>query len=367
VLTLNYTSNLDICITDLPYTWRDTIFQAGTTSGHYIFTRQSASGCDSIVTLNLTVNQPAATNISATIEQGKTYNENGFNIPQQNNTGTFTFTQNLQTAHGCDSTVTLTLTVVNNVTIEVQPAPEICGDAADFTVQYSAFDIRSVAVSFDDKMQAAGFVDINKQYTNNQSITIPLPQNIRPDNYSCKIIFESNNGLIKTVPVYFTVLYPSSVIAQKWNDVLVIYNEKYNGGYIFSAFEWWKNGVQISGESGSYIYVQPTLDFAAEYRARLTRADDGVTLFTCPFAPVKRTNLIEIQNPTFVPANQYFTFTADEQSGKITIFSLQGLPVSEQTFTQGENQILAPRLQGAYIMIVNRNNGSSEKLILTVK
>ena len=40
----------------LPYTWRDTVFQEGTMSGTYIFRRiQALTGCDSIVTLKLTV------------------------------------------------------------------------------------------------------------------------------------------------------------------------------------------------------------------------------------------------------------------------------------------------------------------------
>ena len=44
----------------LPYTWRDTVFQEGTVSGTYVFQRiQALTGCDSIVTLKLTVAQEA--------------------------------------------------------------------------------------------------------------------------------------------------------------------------------------------------------------------------------------------------------------------------------------------------------------------
>jgi hypothetical protein len=54
----------------------------------------------------LTVNEPAVTNLSAEICQGETYTENGFNL-----TTAGIHSQNLQTIHGCDSTVNLILTV----------------------------------------------------------------------------------------------------------------------------------------------------------------------------------------------------------------------------------------------------------------
>ncbi|MFA6199765.1 MAG: M6 family metalloprotease domain-containing protein [Bacteroidales bacterium] len=80
-------------------------------SGLHTLNLQTYKGCDSTVNLNLTVNQPAITNLEAEICQGETYNLNGFN---ENITGTYT--QNLQTIRGCDSTVTLVLTV-NSIAI----------------------------------------------------------------------------------------------------------------------------------------------------------------------------------------------------------------------------------------------------------
>ena len=75
-------------------------------AGTYTQTLQTINGCDSIVTLNLTVNPLASTNLTAAICEGSVYSENGFNV---NEAGTYT--QNLQTINGCDSIVTLNLTV----------------------------------------------------------------------------------------------------------------------------------------------------------------------------------------------------------------------------------------------------------------
>ena len=80
--------------------------RALSTSGAYTDTLQTINGCDSIVTLNLTVNPVANTNLSTAICEGATYTENGFNASEAG-----TYTQNLQTINGCDSIVTLNLTV----------------------------------------------------------------------------------------------------------------------------------------------------------------------------------------------------------------------------------------------------------------
>src|SRR5690606_32557957 len=103
------TTNTSICTAQLPYTWNgQNITQAGT----YTANLTAASGCDSIATLNLIVNQnvTSTTNTSICIAQ-LPYTWNGQNITQA---GTFTAT--LTAASGCDSVATLNLTVSQNVT-----------------------------------------------------------------------------------------------------------------------------------------------------------------------------------------------------------------------------------------------------------
>ena len=76
------------------------------TTGSYLDTFTAVNGCDSVVTLNLTVNPTRTGTISATICSNQTYNYNGVNL---NTTGSYldTFTA----VNGCDSVVTLNLTV----------------------------------------------------------------------------------------------------------------------------------------------------------------------------------------------------------------------------------------------------------------
>ncbi|MBO4503357.1 MAG: Omp28-related outer membrane protein, partial [Bacteroidales bacterium] len=98
------------------FTWIDVTYYD---SGEYTKTFTTTSGCDSIVTLHLTVNQTYQTPITASICQGGSYNFFG-----QTLTTAGTYTHTLQSAHGCDSVITLTLTV--NSTFNTPVAAEIC-------------------------------------------------------------------------------------------------------------------------------------------------------------------------------------------------------------------------------------------------
>jgi hypothetical protein len=83
-------------------------------AGTYYYTRNllSSHGCDSIVVLALRVNPPLTDTIVADICKGTPYLENGFGIATDTlSVGLHTYTRNLYTVDGCDSVITLKLTV----------------------------------------------------------------------------------------------------------------------------------------------------------------------------------------------------------------------------------------------------------------
>ena len=87
------------------YTWNGETYA---TSGNYTYTTTAKNGCDSIVTLHLTINQSSvASDNYATICYGETLPWNGGAYAA---TGDYTIT--LSNAAGCDSVVTLHLTVL---------------------------------------------------------------------------------------------------------------------------------------------------------------------------------------------------------------------------------------------------------------
>lgn len=82
------------------YTWFGTNY---TNSGSYTHTLVNVAGCDSIVTLNLTIKHPTTSTTSYTTVNPYTWNGVTYNSP-----GTYTFTTT--NSIGCDSVATLNLT-----------------------------------------------------------------------------------------------------------------------------------------------------------------------------------------------------------------------------------------------------------------
>ena len=78
-------------------------------AGIYTDTLQTVNGCDSVVRLQLVVYPVYDTTIIAAICSGETYTANGFNVSVAG-----TYTDTLQTINGCDSVVTLNLTINNS-------------------------------------------------------------------------------------------------------------------------------------------------------------------------------------------------------------------------------------------------------------
>lgn len=89
-------------------------------TGTYIQSYRNIYNCDSVITLNLTVNPNYEYTISAEICQGETYTENGFN---ENETGLYT--RHLTSSTGCDSIVHLDLLV--NPTYNDTIYSSLCG------------------------------------------------------------------------------------------------------------------------------------------------------------------------------------------------------------------------------------------------
>ncbi len=108
--TYRFDESLSICDNELPYTWRDTTFAVGTTSSIYLFEKQSAAGCDSTVVLRLTVNR--SINESETLDICRSelpYRWRDTTFQAQSTSGTYTFRRH--TSRGCDSIVTLQLAI----------------------------------------------------------------------------------------------------------------------------------------------------------------------------------------------------------------------------------------------------------------
>jgi hypothetical protein len=123
------TQNLSICANQLPYNWHGHIVTAGGPAASKD-TTLSSSGCDSITTLNLTVNPLITVTKNLTICQSQIpYNWNGFILNAGGTAVAVHHTPSLVT--GCDSATTLNLTVNPSPATVATPSPvSICSGAA---------------------------------------------------------------------------------------------------------------------------------------------------------------------------------------------------------------------------------------------
>ena len=108
-LTVNYPITRDIEVSACEsYGWNG---QTYTESGNYVRTFTATNGCDSVVTLHLTINQPQTEHIE--VAACESYNWNGTTYTASGN-----YQQTFTATNGCDSVVTLHLTINHPTTAE---------------------------------------------------------------------------------------------------------------------------------------------------------------------------------------------------------------------------------------------------------
>lgn len=138
IVTLNLTIPPDIVTNLSPVICEGETFTSGGQSfddeGQYLVLLQAANGCDSTVNVNLTVVEPVLATVSETICAGESFTFNGNTYTTQ---GTYPATLT-SVATGCDSIVTLQLTVVQPLVTNLDI--EIC-TGQSYTVGGQTFDV----------------------------------------------------------------------------------------------------------------------------------------------------------------------------------------------------------------------------------
>ncbi len=129
-------------------------------SGQYTVTLSNRNGCDSIVTLNLTVNPTDALTIIDTIYQGESYSFNGANYTEAG-----IYTANLTNKLGCDSVVTLNLALIPNeqpqVLTQVVDMKIKIGDTLDVSIDLEGdifYDSDDTLLDYNYEIENGNFV-----------------------------------------------------------------------------------------------------------------------------------------------------------------------------------------------------------------
>ena len=317
-----------------------------TTSTDITETITNAAGCDSVCTLHLKVLPPLATTLNESITEGATYIWN-----EQTYSEKGTYTQNFTTAEGCDSIVTLNLTInplIYDILAHIQCADD---PYIEFDVTASDGLFHQLQFIFTPKAIAQHFRDTIVDYSASQ---ILIPNSARAGIYDVAVSPLFNNQVLDTRTIQYTLLYPSSVLDQHWDDFIGVLTHNYNGGYDFVGFQWYKNGQPMVGENHSYTY-QP-LEMGAAYSAMLEE-QDGTKLMTCEIIATPQTE-ISIY-PTLLQPQQIMRLhnTTDVT---IWLYDNLGKLIYTNSFEPGDHQLAAPQTSGVYIIRIQQNGTSGK-------
>jgi hypothetical protein len=133
------------------------------------------------------------------------------------------------------------------------------------------------------------------------------------------------------------------------------YVYEYNGGYDFTAFQWYENGEALSGETRSYLY-KPLIT-GGEYSVLLTEKD-GTQLMTCPLIAEKKIELT-LYPTVAAPRQQIHCYMS--QPGEITLYDAMGRQVLHSIMTSGDNVFEAPFAAGMYTVLVRQKSTDKMK------
>ncbi len=345
--------------------------------GIYMYTTSSSLGCDSVTTLHLEVlnkttfaatahdalSGPNSGSIDLSIASNYSYSINDTINGNLKNLPVGTYKIIVFNEQNCASDPQFFQINTICLSLDTLPIGVICGDDPSFSVPFIISEgyLSGYSVKFGEKALFEGFEDISTSALNNTNsdVVINLPDSVRPDIYDANLIFHDLNCIDNennTFDIKFTVFYPSEIVQQKWNDVLAVLNEKFNGGYTFSSFQWYKNGLPIPGETGSYLYLSKGEIFNTSdvYYIMLTRIGENYSIQSCPIYPVLRDEQTISIYPTLLNKGEYITINnVSNKKLDIRVRNSMGILQSLHSSMESQFKQKMPEVSGVYIVEIS--------------
>ena len=310
-------------------------------SGVYTDSMLNIYGCDSVVVLDLLVADDYDTIVYDTICSTDIYFFDGKQI-----TETGKYKASLKSIYDCDSIVTLNMLVYESMIIDVDSVVVACQYDDQIVIPYDLHSGLLREFTFYLKDMNLSVPDSNLQMQGN-SFIIKMPEGLEPNKYQTVLGFGEQSCGKEAEDIILDLRYSNDVIVQRWNDVLAVTNEDYNGGYQFVAFQWYKNGLPINGATSSILYEEGGLDLAAEYSVLLTRMSDNFTTMTC---------VADLYDLSSAQGSQVVVFSSDTQVGvettqvaHVNIWSTSGVLLAKKQLAEGYNPLDLALNKGIYI------------------
>ncbi|MFM9061141.1 MAG: cohesin domain-containing protein, partial [Bacteroidota bacterium] len=211
-------------------------------SGTYTRRVLLSNGCDSVITLNLTVRPNSSAAISATICQGQS-----FAFGAQTLVASGTYTRTIPSSNGCDSVITLSLTVtpnVSNLSIQASGATTFCeGNSLTLTANASG-NVAGIAYQWNLNGSAIPGATSNVLVINNTSGDYSVTAT---NGFGCSLTSSVTQVNIIPAPTASITASGSTTFCQGSNVTL----SANNGTGL--TYQWRNNGINITGATNSSL------------------------------------------------------------------------------------------------------------------
>ncbi len=259
--------------------------------------------------------------------------------------------------------------VIGGICLEVNltDTAVVCADDATVSFDYEILDgsPTTYTVYFDSIAKSIGFVDFTDSvHAVNGKIMFNLPNNVRPDYYTAKVVFEDIICENIVFDLFYTVEYSSAIIVQKFDNLLTIQNAEINGGYDFVSYQWYKNNVLIPGAIESYYFLGDDEVFSEKdtYRVELTRIGESNSILSCPMYPIIDVDVdfVESANyPIIIKDGEFLRIENIDNIGDFDIFVYSSIGQNLKKVDILDNGLISlSQHSGVYFLYLVSNNES---------
>lgn len=359
-LTINptYTYTTSAAITDYQtYIWRDKEYKE---AGTYYQSYPTIDYCDSTYVLELTVvntrrvvDSTAICSGSSAIWRGRELSDPGIYNDTVCNLASLT-----------SIIYSLKLTVVTPTVITKASIADVSADAESFNIDFTYSGLRPerYSITFDDLAHQQGFADIIDEPFGPEVIAVvPIPHKdkiiyqdhtvyVRPNRYTMRLALDNGVcGVSRSDSLTLLIRYPSWVLEQNWDNVVVPLRKEYNGGYEFGNYAWYINNVLFDNNGSPYLYTN-TLKRGDQVVLYATRVGESYAIPTAPLEiKAPEPNVFDkpvLVAPTSTPKTQARVKLKAETNGIYKVYNATGQLFSIGSFTYGEQIIDVPATSG---------------------
>ena len=380
-ITVNPSYHFDEAVTIFDYqsfTWKQN-HKTYTTSGTYEKSYPTIHDCDSTYILNLTVIPTMRQHTIDTICIGQEYIWRGDTIREAG-----FYTDTVAEKETLRSIIyTLSLAVLRPTIITSAEVGEVCADAESFDIHFTYSGAKPMAYSiyFNQLAKNEGFRDIiNEPFISEERIAhalMPVKTDVvyqghttyvRPNRYSIRLVLDNGVcGISRSDSLTLLIKYPSWIIEQNWDDIVVPLRKELNGGYEFTQTNWYVNGTLQPNNGLGYLHSDK-LRIGDEVVMEATRKGESFAIRTCPLIiteakPDVLPNPV-IVYPTQAPRHTPVVTIKAPRGGQFAIYSSTGSLLSEGEMDEGATQVTLPSVSGIYFIRTTQGKDTETHKVL---